>query len=101
MEFKRVREEIKHSGAEIVAYIRDFQGEVDREVELRKKDKIDWVLEIESIRSDLQKMNNTYIQKFERSITNMKDLTVVLMENAFIEQAVENHRIVQESKGMR
>lgn len=97
-DFKRVREENRQSGSEIVGYIRDFQKEFEREVDLRKKDKIDWVLEIDSIKSEMQKVNNHFVEKVERAIGNLKDLTVVLMENAFIEQAVENHKLVQETQ---
>ena len=38
----------------------------------------------------LEQLSSEYLE----SLTNVKDLSVILMENALIEQALDNHRMV-------
>lgn len=54
-------------------------------------------LEVESLRTAVVKLNNYCQEYILKSIMNIKDLTVVLMENALIEQATENHRNFMDS----
>ena len=54
-EFRKVRDEIKLAGKEILSYCQALQDEMDKEKDQRKKDKIDLTLELSKVVSDFDR----------------------------------------------
>eukprot|EP00347_Sterkiella_histriomuscorum_P020570 403337299 len=99
-DFKMVRDEIKVACKEILSYCQAFQSEFESEVDLRKRQKINQTLEIEKLSDDLKKLNSFCYSNLSKPLNSLQDMTIVMMENSLIEQAVTMHTLYYQQQSL-
>ncbi|CDW81758.1 UNKNOWN [Stylonychia lemnae] len=80
-EFKRVRDELKQASKEILSYCEAFQTEFENEQDFRKKDKINWQLEIDNLNKEVQRINSYCVEKLFKPLNNLQDMAVLPVKN--------------------